>query len=120
MNEGGQLRQVEKYFQHEKFDPVTYDYDISILKLSEGLIFGDGVAAVDLPPQSEDDVPGDIMGTATGWGRLSLNGPLPLELQEVDLPTLKPDICRLVYGPSMTSRMLCAGYIQGQKDTCQV
>ena len=51
MNEGGQLRQVEKYFQHEKFDPVTYDYDISILKLSEGLIFGDGVAAVDLPPQ---------------------------------------------------------------------
>ena len=119
MDDGGQLIQVEKYYQHENFDPETYDYDISILKLSEGLNFGDGVAPVGLPPQSEDDIPEGVVGMATGWGRLWLNGRLPLELQEVELPTLDPDYCRQAYD-SLTTRMFCAGYLEGEKDTCQV
>ncbi|KAJ3664534.1 hypothetical protein Zmor_000092 [Zophobas morio] len=97
VNQGGQLIQVEKYYQHENFDPDTYDYDISILKLEKGLKFGDGVAVAVLPSQSEDDIPGDTVGTVTGWGRLSLYGRLPQELEEVDLPTLNPSDCRQEY-----------------------
>ena len=119
MNQGGQLIQVEKYYQHENFDPDTYDYDISILKLEKGLKFGDGVAVAVLPSQSEDDIPGDTVGTVTGWGRLSLYGRLPQELEEVDLPTLNPSDCRQEY-KSVTNRMFCAGYLKGGKDACQV
>ena len=120
MDKGKQLIQVEKYYQHENFDPNTYDYDISILKLEKGLKFGDGVAVAVLPPQSEDDIPGGIVGTVTGWGRLSLYGIRPLELNEVDLPTLSPRDCRREYNDTVTKRMFCAGYLKGGKDACQV
>ncbi|KAJ3664537.1 hypothetical protein Zmor_000095 [Zophobas morio] len=119
VDKGKQLIQVEKYYQHENFDPNTYDYDISILKLEKGLKFGDGVAVAVLPPQSEDDIPGGIVGTVTGWGRLSLYGIRPLELNEVDLPTLSPRDCRREYNDTVTKRMFCAGYLKGGKDACQ-
>ncbi|XP_044258955.1 transmembrane protease serine 9-like [Tribolium madens] len=117
VNSGGQVREVAQIFQHKEFDIDTYDYDISLLKLGENLVLGSGVAVISL---SEDStVPGDLLGTATGWGRLSENGPLPVELQEVDLPTIQDDLCELIYGDRLTERMFCAGYPKGQKDTCQ-
>ncbi|KAJ3664538.1 hypothetical protein Zmor_000096 [Zophobas morio] len=106
VDKGGQLRQVEKYYQHENFDPDTYDYDISILKLKKKL-------------ESEDDIPGGIVGTVTGWGRLSFYGIRPLVLNEVDLPTLTPRDCRREYNDTVTKRMFCAGYLKGGKDACQ-
>ena len=120
MDGGGQLIQVEKYYQHENFDPDTYDYDISILKLKKSLKFGDKVAVAVLPSQSEADIPGGIVGTVTGWGRLSLYGIRPLELNELDLPTLSPSACRREYNDTVTKRMFCAGYVEGGKDACQV
>lgn len=119
VDEGGQVKQVQEIYQHPNFDNETYDYDISILKLSEPVTLGDGVAIITLP-QQDLDVPGNVLGTATGWGRLYENGPLPVQLQKVDIPTLDAQICNLVYGDYYTEREFCAGYIQGQKDACQV
>nr|XP_015839971.1 PREDICTED: transmembrane protease serine 9 [Tribolium castaneum] len=118
VNSGGQVRGVAQIFQHKNFDIDTYDYDISVLKLSESLVLGSGVAVIPLP-EDGSTVPGDLLGTATGWGRLSENGPLPVELQEVDLPTIQDNVCALMYGDRLTERMFCAGYPKGQKDTCQ-
>jgi secreted trypsin-like serine protease len=118
IDEGGQVRQVLVYFQHTDFDSDTYDYDISVLRLSQSLEFGSGVNSIQLPEKGAD-VGADICGTATGWGRLSENGPLPMQLQKVDLPTLDQQMCILVYGNKITDRMFCAGYVAGLKDTCQ-
>ncbi|OQV18579.1 Solute carrier organic anion transporter family member 4C1 [Hypsibius exemplaris] len=44
---------------------------------------------------------------------------LPKVLNEVRLPVLSPDICRLSYGTRLTDDMLCAGFMEGGKDACQ-
>lgn len=83
------------------------------------MVFGKAVAPVSLPRQSSQYAVG-TPGVATGWGRLSEGGPVPLELQEVVLPVLADETCTFVYGNMITSSMFCAGVPQGGKDTCQV
>ena len=119
-NAGGQVKRVSQIFIHQNYNSDTYDYDISILRLADGLSFGDTVAPIGLPAQNANDIPGGLVGTATGWGRLAKDGPVPLELQEVDLPTVDAADCDLVYGGSVTQRMFCAGYVEGLRDTCEV
>lgn len=113
------MKQVETFYQHPQFDSDIYDYDVSILQLSEPLTLGSGVAVINLPAQ-DFDVPGSVLGTATGWGRLYEDGPLPVQLQKVDIPTLDAQVCQLVYGNQYTDREFCAGYVEGKKDACQV
>ncbi|RZC38769.1 uncharacterized protein BDFB_007927, partial [Asbolus verrucosus] len=117
VDEGGQVRNVATIYQHDQFDSDTYDYDISVLKLSEELTVGVGVDIIQLP--SNKVIENGINAIATGWGRLYSNGPLPMELQKVVLPTIANDICYLIYNDKLTERMFCAGYVKGQKDTCQ-
>lgn len=43
-------------------------------------------------------------------------------LNEVRVPIIRRGLCRQpsVYGTQFTDAMICAGYPEGQKDTCQV
>lgn len=43
-------------------------------------------------------------------------------LQDAVVPLLSTEVCNssCVYSGSLTSRMLCAGYLDGRADACQV
>lgn len=58
----------------------------------------------------------------TGWGVLRKNGVLSDKLREVRVPVLSNRNCSYLYmGREITSRMLCAGYLNvGGRDACQV
>ena len=44
----------------------------------------------------------------------------PERLQKATVELLDQALCAGLYGPSLTDRMLCAGYLDGKVDSCQV
>lgn len=61
-------------------------------------------------------------GIVTGWGAIEESGPISQTLQEVVVPILTNSECRATKYPArrITDNMLCAGFKEGQKDSCQV
>ncbi|XP_074053053.1 serine protease 30-like [Macrotis lagotis] len=63
----------------------------------------------------------------TGWGQTKQRA-VPLHLQEVQVPLIDAKTCDAQYHlnnptasgkPMVLDEMICAGYVQGQKDACQ-
>lgn len=50
---------------------------------------------------------------------LAVSLPFPQTLQEVSVPIVSNTKCSASYG-SLTSNMMCAGFSEGGKDSCQV
>lgn len=44
----------------------------------------------------------------------------PEVLQKATVELLDQTLCASLYGPSLTDRMVCAGYLDGKVDSCQV
>lgn len=118
---GGQVAQVAEVCSHPKYNPSnSWDYDISVLKLSKSLELGSSVQTIQLVPQ-EEEVETGTLGTVSGWGRTSTSSPiLPKILQAVDIPKVDDEECAAIYYPrNITSRMICYGY-EGGKGSCSV
>lgn len=65
------------------------------------------------------------MATVTGWGRLKYGGGVPSVLQEVQVPIMENHVCQEMFRTAGHSKVildsfLCAGYANGQKDSCEV
>lgn len=61
----------------------------------------------------------------TGWGRLSEGGTLPSVLQEVQVPIVSNDRCKMMFLRAgrhefIPDIFLCAGHDSGGHDSCQV
>ncbi|KAL0180384.1 hypothetical protein M9458_025826, partial [Cirrhinus mrigala] len=59
----------------------------------------------------------------TGWGNIGegVALPSPNVLQEVDVPVIGNRQCNCLYGVGeITDNMICAGLLEGGKDSCQV
>nr|CAI5843292.1 unnamed protein product [Callosobruchus analis] len=64
------------------------------------------------------------MATVTGWGRLKYGGGVPAVLQEVQVPIMENHVCQEMFRTAGHSKVildsfLCAGYANGQKDSCE-
>uniref|UniRef100_A0A672RP73 Zgc:165423 n=1 Tax=Sinocyclocheilus grahami TaxID=75366 RepID=A0A672RP73_SINGR len=57
----------------------------------------------------------------TGWGNVNSGEDLPSPqiLQEVDVPVVGNSKCNCLYEESITDNMMCAGPLEGGKDSCQ-
>lgn len=101
---------------HERYNAVTKDNDIALIKLESSLTLNDYVKAVDLP------VEGVSAGTScnmTGWGTLTETGDLSDILQKVIIPIVSRFVCRAVYGEAaITDDMICAGNLSGGTGAC--
>lgn len=118
---GGVIVQIEAIYQNPNFTYVEEDYDISVLKLVTPLSFGSKIAPVALPDFNQPIVAGSI-SQISGWGDMTEGGnSLPRQLRATEVPLVSLEDCRASYGASsITDRMVCAGYPEGGKDTCQV
>ena len=62
-------------------------------------------------------------GWVTGWGMLFAGGPFPPVMKELDLPIMTNTACEKEfraagYREKIENTMMCAGYSDGRKDTC--
>lgn len=54
-----------------------------------------------------------------GFGKLSSGGPYATALMQVEVPIVSDNKCAAGYGSDLHEPMICAGYKEGGKDSCQ-
>ncbi|XP_072409800.1 LOW QUALITY PROTEIN: trypsin-3-like [Chiloscyllium punctatum] len=112
-----QFIKVDNIIWHEKYDYYTLDHDVMLIKLKVPCIFNDYIQPVRLPTNCAAD---GTMCTVSGYGNLLGSGSqYPDSLHCVDVPILSSVDCAASYPGLITSTMLCAGYLEGGKDSCQ-
>merc|ERR1711988_304774 len=97
---------------------ISAGNDIAILELSEPLTFNKGVQPICLPSSKQTYSENDRF-VVSGWGTLREGGSSPDTLQQLVVPYIKESTClRVTYMRSMLGQM-CAGFLEGGKDSCQ-
>ncbi|XP_051719799.1 transmembrane protease serine 4a isoform X2 [Ctenopharyngodon idella] len=111
---------VDKVIVNKDYSPARNDYDIAMIRLKSPITVGESRRPVCLPPQDLGLKEGDNL-VVTGWGHTLEKGNLSPKLQKAQIPLIDRAQCSSpsVYGPSVTLRMICAGYLQGKVDACQ-
>ncbi|XP_060496496.1 transmembrane protease serine 3 isoform X2 [Panthera onca] len=112
---------VEKIIYHSKYKPKRLGNDIALMKLAGPLTFNEMIQPVCLP-NSEEQFPDGKMCWTSGWGATEDGGDASPVLNHAAVPLLSNKICnhRDVYGGIVSPSMLCAGYLKGGVDSCQV
>ncbi|KAL3276626.1 hypothetical protein HHI36_011998 [Cryptolaemus montrouzieri] len=117
---GGYMVGVAKKFVHPKFAIATLDYDIAVLKLERALTFTETIQPINLPKEGETIISLLVYPIVTGWGRRNgSNSKLSSHLIAVEVPLVTKKTCQQLDGyKNINDRMICAGYVEGGKDSC--
>lgn len=120
----GQRIAVAEVIVHPDWNPLTFDSDVALLRLTEPAVLTDTVQPIALATPADAGLIADgQLATVTGWGALEEGGTaVPPVLQKVSVPLVAQAACEFAYstvGLEVTDNMLCAGLIQGGKDSCQ-
>jgi len=120
-----QIKRIERYISHQRFDANLYEQDIALIKLDSPVVYSSLVLPACLPPPG---LPSSSytskMATLTGWGRQWNNGPLSDQLHEINLPIISNTECMEWYSKAGSRQyipentFLCAGYESGGRDAC--
>lgn len=139
-----------KFIRHPDYNSRTQDSDIMLIKLSRPATLNSYVRPATLPSKCASDGtmcrisgwgslrPSDEgceLNTDCVWVSffhaifvhktlmntfLSFPARYPGKLQCLDAPLLSDDTCFNAYPFQITENMICAGYLEGGKDSCQV
>ncbi|XP_051521960.1 suppressor of tumorigenicity 14 protein homolog isoform X1 [Myxocyprinus asiaticus] len=113
-----QQRTLKTIITHPNYEPMSYDYDISLLELSQPLNFTNTVRPICLPAPSHLFAAGTSC-FVTGWGTLREGGTVAQILQKAEVKVINDTVCNIVTEGQVTSRMMCSGYLSGGVDACQ-
>ncbi|XP_006897981.1 PREDICTED: transmembrane protease serine 9 [Elephantulus edwardii] len=110
---------VSRILKHPLYNADTADFDVAVLRLASPLPFGRHIQPACLPAASHVFPPGRKC-LISGWGYLKEDFLVkPEVLQKASVELLDQALCTSLYGPSLTDRMMCAGYLDGKVDSCQ-
>ncbi|XP_063055053.1 trypsin-3-like [Engraulis encrasicolus] len=117
-NEGTeQFITSDKIVKHPKYNSVSQDNDIMLIKLSKPAKLNQYVDTVALPSSCAS---AGTMCLVSGWGNTSGTDYYPINLRCLDIPIISDSTCAGAYpGGQITENMFCAGYMEGGKDSCQ-
>uniref|UniRef100_A0A8C2Z8X4 trypsin n=1 Tax=Cyclopterus lumpus TaxID=8103 RepID=A0A8C2Z8X4_CYCLU len=108
-----------KFIRHPDYNSRTQDSDIMLIKLSRPATLNSYVRPAPLPSKCASE---GTMCQISGWGSLRPSNEgsrFPHKLQCLDVPLLSDDACFNSYPFQITENMICAGYLEGGKDSCQ-
>ncbi|XP_042533001.1 anionic trypsin-2-like isoform X1 [Dipodomys spectabilis] len=112
-----QFIEAAKIIPHPGFNRKSADNDIMLIKLSSPASLNSQVAPVALPTSC---APAGTECLISGWGNiLRLGVYKPSLLQCLDAPLLSQSVCEAAYPGKVTNNMVCAGFLEGGKDSCQ-
>nr|CAD7400254.1 unnamed protein product [Timema cristinae] len=111
---GGSTHQVAQIIEHSGYGVgSTYNNDVAVFRVSTPFVFSNNVQPVNLASNNLN-LAGGTYTKVAGWGALTSGGSSPDNLMEVSLPVVTNTQCAQIYGSSsITSSMLCAGYLAG-------
>ncbi|XP_012940543.1 trypsin-7 [Aplysia californica] len=112
----GKVITFNKLIEHEEYNSRTFDYDIAVLQVATPLEQSNKIWPICLPSRDVND---GEKGIVTGWGAIYQDGPISNKLLQVVVPVKPDNTCNQRYPFQITNRMYCAGYTNGQKDSCQ-
>ncbi|XP_031412273.1 suppressor of tumorigenicity 14 protein homolog [Meleagris gallopavo] len=112
------MRSIRRIIVHPQYDQSISDYDIALLELETPVFFSELVQPICLPSSSRVFLYGTVC-YVTGWGAKQENSHLARTLQEARVRIINQSICSKLYDDLITSRMLCAGNLNGGIDACQ-
>ncbi|XP_039431994.2 trypsin-like isoform X2 [Culex pipiens pallens] len=100
------------------YQGIRINNDVALIRLAEPVPLGPDVIPVCLPTGT-DSYQGQ-KATVTGWGTTE-SGELSDTLQQLTVPILSNQECKRAgyFRFQITNRMLCAGFLEGGKDSCQ-
>jgi secreted trypsin-like serine protease len=109
---------VKKAIRHPSYNSSTLDNDISLFQLERPS--SAPKATIIRPDQAPSATTAEAMTTVVGWGATREGGRPSNVLLEVDVPIITNAQCKTYprYN-NVTDNMICAGYVNGQKDSCQ-
>lgn len=115
---------IEKVKIHEDYSRSPIVNDIAIITLrqpAKGYLIKSVCLPLDEPLKSKNLYRYEPL--VSGWGAIHFNGPSSASLQTVMLPVVSEDQCKRAYAnfsnAVVDNRVLCAGYLEGKKDSCQ-
>ncbi|XP_072122112.1 trypsin-like isoform X4 [Mobula birostris] len=112
-----QFIESEVVLRHPRYDYYTLDYDIMLIKLSQPAALNRNVAAISLPTQCP--MAGDEC-LISGWGNTKDPGAdYSGRLQCLKAPILSQRVCQNSYPWRITKDMICIGFLEGGKDSCE-
>ncbi|XP_029876455.1 suppressor of tumorigenicity 14 protein-like isoform X1 [Aquila chrysaetos chrysaetos] len=112
------MRSIKRIIVHPQYDQSISDYDIALLEMETSVFFSELVQPICLPSTSRIFVYGTVC-YVTGWGAVKENSHLAKTLQEARVRIINQSVCNKLYDDLITSRMLCAGNLNGGVDACQ-
>ncbi|XP_051558040.1 coagulation factor VIIi [Myxocyprinus asiaticus] len=116
---------------HEKYDPVTLDSDLALLRLREKPTPSVYAVPICLPtPQlAQSELAAARFHTVSGWGKHTeggnihpskgLKAPSSPIMQCLAVPLIPTAECVLKSGVNITDNMFCAGYAEGTHESCR-
>jgi uncharacterized repeat protein (TIGR01451 family) len=123
--ENGQRIQVAEITIHPQYGLVTaFDSDLALLRLASPAQLNKKVQVVPLATSFDAALfAANRAATVTGWGtRTSEEDDYPDKLYQVTVPFVDQNACAFGYAAKddvVTENMLCAGLLEGGKDSCQ-
>ncbi|KAL1023076.1 hypothetical protein UPYG_G00036140 [Umbra pygmaea] len=108
---------IQRIIVHPGFNSTNMDHDVALLEVAVPAPRSYTIQSVCLP----SPVHSFLMNTECyiiGWGSMREGGSLTNLLQKAAVNIIEPSSCQQAYGDGLTPRMMCAGYMEGGKDTC--
>nr|AAT81428.1 trypsin precursor MDP5A [Mayetiola destructor] len=116
----GTESKVKRIIEDPKYFRPTRTYDFALLELENELKLDETRKAIKLADSNDHHVDGS-MCLVTGWGKTKNASESTHMLRGVEIPIVPQNECNKAYEEisDITSSMICAGYMEGGKDTCQ-
>lgn len=115
-----QLRTVTKTISHPKFDIVSYDNDIALLKVSQPFNLDSAFSRVStVCLEREVDIEPYDIATICGFGAKAYRQRARTHLYQTDIAIIDQARCNESFDNAITDNMICAGgMIARKRDAC--
>jgi len=115
-NSNNQSRDATHVFVHPQYNLNSLINDIAIIRVSPSFTSTNSF----YPTIRINETPvTNYNCSVAGWGTLSYNGVPSSTLQRVDVLIISTAQCNSTYGGLIGPTMICAGHLEGGKDSCQ-
>ncbi|XP_056398748.1 transmembrane protease serine 13 isoform X2 [Hyla sarda] len=121
LNQPQSMSGVAAIIRHENYNEDTDDFDVALMKLSNPFTFSNSIGPACLPMTQQNFNPGTSC-FISGFGKtVASSKETSNVLMKTEITIISTSVCNSfnVYNGAISARMMCAGDLNGGKDSCQ-